>query len=341
MSKLKQAIDKKDWITAKRLMMDNPKYLEENVDFVLGMIQELDELVPIWRRKDKQIITPTPWIMGPDTFKTFADICENYKEPSEDLDYARNYLMNQHKPGRYEQQCMGVWENHPEDELSISEKIDKRQTEMFNEMTEHPLDVKILCPDGEAKEFIGMYPDEIFKELAHEQAIRINEKKTDNQLDGFWDGELKKNGFPDVKERRIIGGYGVDMASPEGDKNSAVLKNTKTGEVLVNFDDINFKVNNSKEATVGCDRLELWSNLYDKVESFLKNYQHCKIYNISLNKFEEAIVARFKTDSYLNYFDMALENEIGDSFQVILKLEDYAVIKEKIVCNYILNIVGK
>lgn len=54
MSKLKEAIEKKDWLTAKRLILDNPKYLEENVDLVLGMVKEYHELFTVSERVDKR-----------------------------------------------------------------------------------------------------------------------------------------------------------------------------------------------------------------------------------------------------------------------------------------------
>ena len=43
MNKLKKAIKEKDYLKAKRLIIDNPKYLEENVDCVLDMIKVLSE----------------------------------------------------------------------------------------------------------------------------------------------------------------------------------------------------------------------------------------------------------------------------------------------------------
>ncbi len=266
MSKLKQAIDKKDWITAKRLIMDNPKYLEENVNLVLGMIKELDDLVPIWRKDDffdlcanftnapedevlplfrkatldslkKAFPPPSQWVMGLDTFEKMKEsiigdpddkngppnpICsEKHKSntcfknhpifnwnpdpqrvfKSEDLDYARNYLMSQHKPGRYEQQCMGVWENHPEDSI-IEENWETAKKNMIGRMRkENPgFEKRIIggyaLKKGEMlDEFTKLADDAEIdisnlgrwaaptqqkastwhnKELAHEQAIRTN-----------------------------------------------------------------------------------------------------------------------------------------------------------------------
>ena len=40
MNKLQKAINEKDYLKAKRFILDNPKYLEENVDLVLGMIEK-------------------------------------------------------------------------------------------------------------------------------------------------------------------------------------------------------------------------------------------------------------------------------------------------------------
>ncbi len=40
MSKLKEAIEEKDWLKAKRLIIDNPEFLEENVDLILGMVKD-------------------------------------------------------------------------------------------------------------------------------------------------------------------------------------------------------------------------------------------------------------------------------------------------------------
>ena len=39
MNKLQQALNEKDYLKAKRLIIDNPEYLEENVDNLLGNIK--------------------------------------------------------------------------------------------------------------------------------------------------------------------------------------------------------------------------------------------------------------------------------------------------------------
>jgi hypothetical protein len=44
MSKLKTAIEQKDFLKAKRIILDNPELLEENVDLVLGMVEQLDKI---------------------------------------------------------------------------------------------------------------------------------------------------------------------------------------------------------------------------------------------------------------------------------------------------------
>jgi hypothetical protein len=92
MSKLKEAIEKKDWLKAKRLIIDNPEYLEENVELLLDIIYHKKWWISAESQPNheefKQQYLQTPFLAEDKIslhIKEFEEECANYKEPPEDL----------------------------------------------------------------------------------------------------------------------------------------------------------------------------------------------------------------------------------------------------------------
>lgn len=179
MNKLKTALEEKDYLKAKRLIIDNPEYLEENVDFILGIVKEYNELFTISERVDKRQSLMFE-IMNKEVVPVYHDLMdqlENYKQPPDDevkplfrkatleslkkmfdtpnvkIDNVIKKVISKSKP---------LPDLTPNQNWSPSEAILSRprhgKSEMFN------------------REYLGDWNEPYKnKELAHEQAIMINE----------------------------------------------------------------------------------------------------------------------------------------------------------------------
>lgn len=367
MSKLKTAIEKKDWLTAKRLILDNQEFLEENVDFLLengsileGIMERYCDFQKACDNEDcsvdfvsrellRYIISngfdPVKIITGeekaikikPDTVTInvkdqksrqvdkekifermekeggpvyhhlmhkfgkadiqgkhddFFDQCRNFTNAPEDevkplfrkatLDSIRKQFGDRHEDlddnAKLLSEALTRSHNsiyNPEDidedgspAESISEKVDKRQAEMFSgkpnfmpDPTKGPAQYEewkriILGDQDDPNRPANSFPELVRdQELAHEQAIRINEdKKIANKIFDLqhicsWKPERTSESISEKVDKRqaemfselnenfiindgdiptdgrvfTVGKYGIDPASPGGDKSSSVL----------------------------------------------------------------------------------------------------------------------
>jgi hypothetical protein len=240
MSKLKTAIEEKDWLTAKRLILDNPEYLEENVDLVLGMIERLDKLKTEYQmvgrgiRSEKINIIPTPWQKskrGDSPFMNWKHDPARLFKP-EDLDYLKQMVKN---PREFKQRYLGEWEPIEETEEERNERIWSQYQYKRTENRQERFWMTSPLPSMNIK-----WKREDNKELAHEQALSVNEFKdgmkkscrkimTDSirigdRLKGFGfdqiiiDDTIPKGELQLIGEKNAVKIIGIDKGSPEGDK---------------------------------------------------------------------------------------------------------------------------
>lgn len=274
MSKLKAAIEKKDWLTAKRLILDNPKYLEENVDLVLGMIERLMPINDMIGSVDDFTWQCENFTNAPEghPLKWNHDPLKLFKKA--DLDY----LKDKFPPPKFEQQYMGSWEKHPEE--TVDERKDRLKKAIFgcdiiadntiptdslhiigeknaveitnigfDQQTKQFYGIDPASPDGDFGCELGGHKDKEGKLIVTHVALTndvsngyiIKDESEEKPLPKF----KITNPWEDSEKSDIL--VGIDPGSPKRDKSSSVLMKDGKAACDVNIDLTNFNTDIDKD----------------------------------------------------------------------------------------------